>query len=85
MTPGAADLVDARRNLHAERLALYIAKTVDAAPELTSAQRERLTTLLALASSHPEATPNAANAAATTATTRPSCTKRSEERHASAQ
>jgi len=39
-------LVDARRNLRAERLADYITKTVDAAPPLTPAQRDRLALLL---------------------------------------
>ncbi len=39
----APELVGARR---AERLADYIAKTVDAAPELTTAQRDRLALLL---------------------------------------
>lgn len=40
------DLVDARRNLAAERLAAYIEKTVAAAPPLTPEQRTRLTELL---------------------------------------
>ncbi len=41
-TPDDPELVDARRNLRAERLADYITKTVDAAPPLTPAQRDRL-------------------------------------------
>jgi len=41
-----AELVSARRNLRAERLALYITKTVDLAPALTTAQRDRLALLL---------------------------------------
>lgn len=41
------DLVEARRNLKAERLALYITRVVDAAPELSPAQRDRLALLLA--------------------------------------
>lgn len=40
------DLVNARRNLKAERLADYIRKTVDAAPELSPEQRDRLSLLL---------------------------------------
>lgn len=40
------DLIDARRNLRAERLALYITETVDLAPALTAAQRDRLALLL---------------------------------------
>lgn len=40
------DLIDARRNLKTERLADYIKRTVDAAPPLTDAQRERLALLL---------------------------------------
>ncbi len=54
------------------------------APSLTPGRIASLATLLALASSHPEATPNAAMAA-TTITNRPSCTKRDEVRHAHAQ
>ncbi len=45
-TPDDPELVDARRNLRAERLADYITKTVDAAPPLTPAQRDRLALLL---------------------------------------
>jgi hypothetical protein len=40
------DLVNARRNLKAERLADYITRVVDAAPPLTPAQRDRLALLL---------------------------------------
>ena len=40
------DLLDARRELHAARLEEYIKRTVDAAPALTEAQRDRLTLLL---------------------------------------
>jgi len=66
-------------------LADYIRKTVDAAPELTSAARDRLALLLSTASSHPETTPNAAVTAATTiANLVPRVTKRDEERHVSA-
>jgi hypothetical protein len=45
-TPDDPDLIDARRNLKAERLAEYIKRTVDAAPELTDEQRDRLALLL---------------------------------------
>lgn len=45
-TPDDPDLVNARRNLKAERLALYIKRVVDAAPPLSSAQRDRLALLL---------------------------------------
>lgn len=41
-----ADVTDLRRDLKAARLADYIRKTVDTAPELTAEQRERLATLL---------------------------------------
>ena len=44
--PDDPDLVSARRNLRAERLALYIKRTVDAAPPLTVEQRDRLALLL---------------------------------------
>ena len=37
-----ADVTDLRRQLKAERLADYIERTVDAAPPLTAAQRDRL-------------------------------------------
>ena len=40
------DLVNARRNLAAERLAAYIERTVEAAPPLTDEQRTRLAALL---------------------------------------
>ena len=40
------DLVDARRNLRAERLAEYIRETVAAAPPFTNEQREKLAVLL---------------------------------------
>jgi len=40
------DLIEARRNLRAERLALYITRVVDSAPPLTPAQRDRLALLL---------------------------------------
>ena len=40
------DLVSARQNLKAERLAEYIRKTVDSAPPLTPEQRDRLALLL---------------------------------------
>lgn len=40
------DLLDARRNLAAERLARYIRQTVDAAPPLTPEQRDKLALIL---------------------------------------
>jgi len=40
------ELIDARRNLRAERLAEYIKNTVDAAPPLSTEQRNRLALLL---------------------------------------
>jgi hypothetical protein len=40
------DLVNARRNLKAERLALHIARIVAEAPTLTGEQRDRLALLL---------------------------------------
>jgi hypothetical protein len=40
------ELIAARRNLRAERLAMHIKQVVDAAPPLTSEQRERLALLL---------------------------------------
>jgi hypothetical protein len=40
------ELVDARRNMRAERLADAIKRTVDAAPPLTAEQRDRLALLL---------------------------------------
>ena len=45
-TANDPELVDARRNLRAARLADYIQRTVDAAPPLTPAQRDRLALLL---------------------------------------
>ena len=45
-TPDDPVLIAARRNLHAERLAMYIKQVVNAAPPLTSEQRERLALLL---------------------------------------
>lgn len=45
-TPDDPDLVEARRNMRAERLADYIKRTVDAAPPLTPEQRARLSLLL---------------------------------------
>lgn len=41
-----ADITDLQRDLKAARLADHIRKTVDAAPELTADQRERLAGLL---------------------------------------
>lgn len=40
------ELVDAHRNLRAERLADYITRTVDKAPPLSSEQRNKLAALL---------------------------------------
>lgn len=40
------DLIEARRNLRAERLADHIAKVVAEAPPLTEAQKDRLAALL---------------------------------------
>lgn len=40
------ELLDARRNLRAERLADYIRDTVDRAPALSAEQRSRLALLL---------------------------------------
>lgn len=40
------DLLDARRDLRAARLAAYIEKTVDEAPPLSSEQRDTLALLL---------------------------------------
>lgn len=45
-TPDDPDLIAARRSLRAERLAMYIRRTVDAAPPLTAEQRDRLAVLL---------------------------------------
>jgi hypothetical protein len=44
--PDDPELLDARRNLRAERLALAIRETVDAAPPLSDEQRTRLAALL---------------------------------------
>ncbi len=40
------DLVAARLNLRAERLAAHVAKVVNAAPPLSAAQRDRIAALL---------------------------------------
>ncbi len=40
------DLINARQNLRVERAADYIKRTVDAAPPLTAAQRNKLCLLL---------------------------------------
>ena len=45
-TPDDPDLIAARRNLKAERLADYITRVVDGAPPLSAAQRDRLALLL---------------------------------------
>ena len=45
-TANDPDLIEARRNLRAERLALRITEVVDAAPPLTAEQRDRLALLL---------------------------------------
>lgn len=45
-TPDDPDLIDARRNLRAARLADYIERTVNEAPPLTDEQRDRLASLL---------------------------------------
>ena len=44
--PDDPDLIAARRNLRVERLADYISRTVDAAPNLTVEQCDRLALLL---------------------------------------
>jgi hypothetical protein len=44
--PDDPELLNARRNLRAERLALAICKAVDAAPPLSDEQRTRLAALL---------------------------------------
>lgn len=44
--PDDPELVDARRNLRAERLAEHIRRTVEVAPPLTPEQRDRLALLL---------------------------------------
>jgi len=45
-TPDDPDLLAAKGNLRAERLAMYIKRAVDAAPPLTAEQRDRLALLL---------------------------------------
>ncbi len=45
-TPDDPELIDARRNLRAERAADYIRKTLDAAPALSAEQCDRLALLL---------------------------------------
>jgi len=45
-TPDDPDLVDARRNMRAAKLEDYIRTIVDAAPPLTTTQRDRLALLL---------------------------------------
>lgn len=40
------ELIEARRNLKAERLADYVARVVAEAPSLTDAQRDRIAALL---------------------------------------
>lgn len=45
-TPDDPDLIEAYRNLRAERLELYIKNTVDIAPALTTQQRDRCAVLL---------------------------------------
>ena len=45
-TPDDPELVEARRNLRAERLAEHVAKVVAEAPPLTHEQRHRITTIL---------------------------------------
>lgn len=40
------ELIEARRNLKAERLADYVARVVAEAPPLTDAQRDRIAALL---------------------------------------
>lgn len=44
--PDDPDLLEARRNLRAARLADYVARTVAEAPPLTAEQRERVALLL---------------------------------------
>ncbi len=44
--PDSPEILAARRDLRAARLAVYITKTVDAAPPLTPEQRDRLALLL---------------------------------------
>jgi hypothetical protein len=45
-TPDDPDLIAARENLKAERLKVYIARVVDAAPPLSAANRDKLALLL---------------------------------------
>jgi hypothetical protein len=45
-TPDDPDLIAARENLKAERLKVYIAKVVAAAPPLSAANRDKLALLL---------------------------------------
>lgn len=45
-TPNDPDLLNARHQLKVERLADYITRTVNAAPALTTEQRDRLALLL---------------------------------------
>lgn len=45
--PDSPELIDARRELAATKLAAYIQRTIDAAPPLTAEQRARLSGLLA--------------------------------------
>lgn len=45
-TPDDPDLLNARRNLKAERLAAYVEQKLAEAPPLTPAQRDRLALLL---------------------------------------
>ena len=44
--PDDPDLINARRNMRAERLAEHVAKVVAQAPPLTAAQRDRIAVLL---------------------------------------
>lgn len=45
-TPDDPDLLEARRNLRAERMALYIEQKLAEAPPLTAEQQHRLAALL---------------------------------------
>jgi hypothetical protein len=45
-TANDPELVDARQNMRAERLAEYVTKVVDESPPLTSEQRERIAAIL---------------------------------------
>jgi hypothetical protein len=53
------ELVEARRDLAAERLAEYIARTLETAPPLTPEQRDRLALLLRPAGQRTDASPAA--------------------------